>query len=565
MRTMRIAVVLCGVVVTRTAAAQTAAPPVVQMDNAATGQPAAAPAPPPPAAPAGPVAAPAEVLTAANTSASVGGAASSSDWKFDYHGYFRAPLRIGVGTNATNPGMPPPPGQSTTAIHNPIVPDDQYLSWQYTSVQSKDWAELFLSYGNSWAKGTVGLQGFQFTDAAWAQASAQFGISQGWITLTPSLGYQNVRAEFKVGSFWGKYGMAGEYDAGKYDTFLFGRTHVMGESGRIEIDVGKVTLWAEEGFGGKQPDPNPYNATNFTLLAHGHAGLKWDRMLAVSAHFLYSWAQDSDQSGANFKDLPAGSMTVSGLDASLSNTLIGRLYAGYSHVGCNTCSTVTDAVEVIHSQGGNVFSGGIQANYLDSVAPSGTTNGPSHGNGAVDTFLLQYDFSLANLLAQVKTPKQDYYGDGPDLRATYFMMYNAVTSEDPVANGEKKLKYGVDLLGLPVKWLGIGVRYDRVQPNNKIPEQSFGLISPRLTFHSAFLTHEEITLQYSHYMYNQQACPLTNATLCVQPPPGPNQPNGFGATTGNNPIETPTTNQRAAPVGVLPDANVFKLQASMWW
>ena len=187
MRTLRIAVVVCGVVVARTAAAQSEpkpaeTPPVVQMDNAATGQPAAPPGPA--AAPAGPVAgAPAEVLTAANSAASYGGAASSSDFKFDYHGYFRAPLRIGVAHNNDAPGVAA--GQSTSTIHNPIVPDDQYVSWQYTSLQSKDWAELFLSYGNSLVKGTVGLQGFQFSDAAWAQATAQFGISQGWITITP--------------------------------------------------------------------------------------------------------------------------------------------------------------------------------------------------------------------------------------------------------------------------------------------------------------------------------------------------------------------------------------------
>ncbi len=523
------------------------------------------------------------MVPAAQTSASVGGAASSTDWKFDYHGYFRAPLRIGVGTNSTNlnmaTGLPaaPPAGQSKTAIHNPIVPDDQYLSWQYTSVQSKDWAEMFFSYGNSWAKGTLGLQGFQFTDAAWAQAAAQFGISQGWVTLTPPLGYQNVRLEAKIGSFWGKYGMAGEYDAGKYDTYLFGRTHMMGEAARMEIDVGKVTLWGEEGFGGKQPDPNPYDGTNFTLVAHGHAGLKWDRTLFISAHVLYSWAQDSDQMGEAYAtDLPAGSMTVAGADATLANTLIGRLYAGYSHVGCNHCSTVADAIEVIHSQGGNVFSGGIEANYLDSLPATGGAVGASKGNGAVDTFLLQYEFGLQNLLAHVRTPKQDWWGDGPDFKATYFMMYNAVTSADPLMNGVKKLKYGVDAIGTPTKWLGIGVRYDRVQPNDKIPEQSFGIISPRITFHTAFLTHEEITLQYSRYMYNQRAC-AANATYsnigtCTQPPPGPNQPNGFGSVQGDNPPVTGGTaanagglGQRAAPNHVLPDEDVFKLQASMWW
>ncbi len=33
-----------------------------------------------------------------------------------------------------------------------------------------------------------------------------------------------------MGSFWDKYGMSGKYDAGKYDVYLFGRTHTMGET-----------------------------------------------------------------------------------------------------------------------------------------------------------------------------------------------------------------------------------------------------------------------------------------------------------------------------------------------
>ena len=74
----------------------------------------------------------------------------------------------------------------------------------------------------------------------------------------------------------------------------------------------------------------------------------------------------------------------------------------------------------------------------------------------------------------------------------------------------KKLKYGVDVLGTPVKWFGLGMRFDRLQPNSKIPEQSFAVISPRIVFKSAFLTHEEVTLQYSRYMYNQRTCAVGN-------------------------------------------------------
>ncbi|HEX7671913.1 MAG TPA: hypothetical protein VF395_20100, partial [Polyangiaceae bacterium] len=85
-------------------------------------------------------------------------ALKSDDWHFDFHGYLRAPMRVGLGHNDK-----PAAGQSSSSLHAPIVPDDQYLSWQHTKHNEKDWAELFLSYGNAWAKGTVALQGFNFT------------------------------------------------------------------------------------------------------------------------------------------------------------------------------------------------------------------------------------------------------------------------------------------------------------------------------------------------------------------------------------------------------------------
>ncbi len=124
------------------------------------------------------------------------------------------------------------------------------------------------------------------------------------------------------------------------------------------------------------------------------------------------------------------------------------------------------------------------------------------------TLLLQYDFSLHNLLGNIKTPKTQFWGDGPDLAASFFMMFNAVSSDDKDMDGVKKIKYGADLLGTAGQVAGHrGALRSGVQPNSKIPEQSFGILSPRIVFRTAFVTHEEISFQYSRYMYNQRACP----------------------------------------------------------
>src|SRR5690606_12695895 len=59
-------------------------------------------------------------------SALAGGPVPDSDdeWKFDYHGYMRAPMRIGIGERAnakTN--------QSVTTLSTPMIPTDQYIDW----------------------------------------------------------------------------------------------------------------------------------------------------------------------------------------------------------------------------------------------------------------------------------------------------------------------------------------------------------------------------------------------------------------------------------------------------
>ncbi|HEX4049220.1 MAG TPA: hypothetical protein VH309_15340, partial [Elusimicrobiota bacterium] len=94
-------------------------------------------------------------------------AAAGDDFRFSTHGYFRAPLRVGVGQRpacgsmqtagtAIN-GVPcAGPGQSTTNLHSPFLPDDQYLDWRYTRQWEQDWTEVFLNYGNSHVVGTVG-------------------------------------------------------------------------------------------------------------------------------------------------------------------------------------------------------------------------------------------------------------------------------------------------------------------------------------------------------------------------------------------------------------------------
>jgi hypothetical protein len=565
---------------------------------------------------------------AAGTSAASrhGPAVGSTEWKFDFHGYFRAPMRLGIGKREVPAGHAVD-GASSTTLHAPMIPDDQYLSFQSSPHNKKDWAELFFTIGNSWASGTVSIQGYNFAEAAWNDPETQFGISQGYVTITPDLGYENVRLALKAGAFSDKYGQAGRYDAGEYDTYLFGRTHVSGETLHIDFDLDESsTLYLEHGIGAKRPDPSHFNNARFTMLHHAHAGLKQGRDLEVGAHYLVAWTQEDDRDYSvgtatvpTYADarlgLPDGKMWVAGVEGRAELGAFGYIYAGFSHIEGEYAVSVAPALEVLHAQGGGQFQLGITDNYFDApgcsgfaaanplpiptdinVVPNPTWNawgpdidGCSDGNGSINAVSAQYEFSLTNFLQQSEGG-QRFWGEGSDLVAKLYGIYAVVSSESvdttiqditqvDTANPSydvTKLKFGADVLYAALPWLSGAVRFDRVQPNSNIPEQSFSILSPRVVFRSNWVTREQISLQYSRYIYARRSCePGDSAPFrCVQPPPAATQYEGFGSNfDGQEPNNRATgpnnTAGGANSIGVpgidRPDVNVIKIEASMWW
>jgi hypothetical protein len=548
----------------------------------------------------------------------VGGPVSSDDdtWRFGYNGYFRAPMRVGLGKRDKTYG-----DQSSTTLHSPLVPDDQYLSWQHTNHARRDWAEMFFSYGNSWAKGVLSVTSFNYTDASYTVDGTQFGINQGWLEVTPYLPWENMRLKVKAGSFWNRYGQMGRYDAGEFDTYLFGRTHAMGANARVEYDMADqpLTLGFEGGVGTKRPDASVYNTSRFTMLGHLHADMLWDQSIYVGLHFLHSWTQEEARfTGyqpawvvANSQKLPYmtsqqpdGSMSVFGAEARFDMPdLFGYLYLGASYVSLKDAVTVAPAIEVIHSFGGGDYSMGVTSNYLDSESCRWNLTGAkcSNGNGGVFTVGGQYEAKISDLLGQ--SP----FGEGQDLTWKLYGMYNKVKSDDPVNDGITKLKVGTDLFFDATPVLAVATRFDYLAPNSRIKNQNFMILSPRIVFRSQFVTHEQIALQYSRYIYKKRECSsgtpadiqdtagrslasydkehpwvppgaqfpavpgetweFASATQaeaeCVQPPPSTVTPDGWGAMS-----EAQSARLRGMPytgTHLRPDVNVITIEASMWW
>jgi hypothetical protein len=498
----------------------------------------------------------------------------------------------------------------------------------------RSWGEAFFGFGNGMATGVIGIGSYNLTEAGFNDYEANWGISQAYVLLTPDLGYDNVRIWAKAGAIVDRYGMSGRYDAGEYDTYMFGRTHVMGETFHLDYDINNLwTLYLEQGLGTHKPDPNRYNNARYTLLHHEHIGLKQGRDLEFGAHYLMSWSQEEfrppDPSGgagagdyAPRDGLPNGKLWVAGVEARAELGAFGYIYGAYSHVGADYAITVSRAMEVLHSSGGGEYNLGIVGNYLESprcadvpaanpvtVPTAGRppfwqpldVDGCSDGNGFLNALHGQYEFSLTNFQQQISGGSR-FWGQGFDAILKLYAMFVFVNSEardttkGPTTGGIAALrtadlpsrykitksKFGADLTVQATDWLSPALRFDRVNPNSEMDDQGFSILSPRLMFKTAWVTHEKITLGYSRYIYDQRVCeprvqesatppdtgsgtepdttvdPLA-AYRCVQAPPSAVPYDGFGTTYGKQRTGTRQT-------GVdRPDENVFKIEATMWW
>src|ERR1700690_2078012 len=258
------------------APATPAAAPAAPFPAAARGDAAAAPAPAA-AAPAAPKKPSGPALGLSPDAPGQGGAAAlapseavpvapaeepTGEWKFDVTGYFRAPLRMSWGpptTAAPSVGGMPPGNAGTQYRTPPLVPDANYIDWRYTNSFVGPWTELNFHYGNDRVKSTVQIASYNLTDSGYRRLESNLGINEAFLTLTyPEIINENGRLTVLAGGFTNRYGAAGRYDAGKYETYLFGRTHIVGETVTFDYDVNNdFTVEAEQGFGGKL-EPIPF-------------------------------------------------------------------------------------------------------------------------------------------------------------------------------------------------------------------------------------------------------------------------------------------------------------------
>jgi hypothetical protein len=274
------------------------------------------------------------------------------------------------------------------------------------------------------------------------------------------------------------------------------------------------------------PGPRPQESA---FLAHVHLGAVLKRQWIFGLHFIDVFANDNERSTAFTEstfntyctpattatmpavcgrafDAPRPRIMTYGADVKQLHPWIGDAYAGFSVIDARNAIYLGDAIEVLHSFGGWQ----LHDNYFGRPGDTDTVT------GKVYSALAQYSISLG----QVMWHPQAFWGQGPDLILNVFGMYNYVDIDTAVAgtnmafDGIKKLKFGLEMTYIPLEWFGVGFRGDVVRPDLDNSGTNFAVFSPRLLFRTAFVTHEQIMIQYSRYFvedgvrgmfpYNQQ-------------------------------------------------------------
>jgi hypothetical protein len=401
------------------------------------------------------------------------------DVRFELHGYARMPLSA-----------------QTTPREPYLVDNDYYLSgFAYTRLYEPDWSELFFSAKRGNYKAEFGLFASLYSDYASARLENQLGVAQASVTAKHFMDVEPLTVQ--LGVFWDRFGYIEPYD-----TYIYGRTHQGGVKvaydlpggGRVQTGIGIHQAQLQQNLG---LTPVAHVAAAYPVP--GFAGLE------LGAYTLRTWTRDKRQ----LSPIKDGTMYVAGLDARYKMPRnLGSAYLAFGYYNMDHVLYLAPALEVMHSTGGR----GLTENFLGLDA---SEDGSGH---------------MYTLAADVKTNITERVA----LRTfgmTTWVRSPQVDEMDPLLNRDRRLylKWGVDPSVKIIPQLRASVRYDRVVLDVYDSENSFRVVSPRLTF--PLDTWGELFFMYSHYWYGDK--------VRLRP--------------GQVPLET------------MPDSDVFKLQAQVVW
>lgn len=438
----------------------------------------------------------------------------SEGWQTEVHGYFRAPVAMGLSSRPDPETYDATTNVSTAPKHLQVsygptrTVDSDYYSFGYTRLQEQDWAEVFIHAKKKHVHAAVGWMGYWLQGAGFRNYDSAWIPGNAYLTLDTDVEVASLspNVALTVGAWWPGFGAFP-----KYDTYTLGRFRQVGEQLKLTVPVNpELTVTVVQGFGtvrdGKinREAPAPYlGQVRMDLLHYYNIGVSYDKYVNVGVHYNSEFARDpgivllGGTPPRAYGDARKAYLDVLGAEVTLFAPYAGRLWISPSQVAVkNGWALDWAGTEVMHSIGGM----GVAFNYMAYYhSPS-----DSVGSGKMLNLGFLYENTLSNL--QGKEPAKE----APEVTGSVFgLMANSKldlpASTTVTQDQMNQFKWGVDLNFQALDWLGVMARYDQVNYDLDHPGYIFSAITfPRITISSHFLSSESIYIQYSRYRYGDK-------------------------------------------------------------
>jgi hypothetical protein len=478
--------------------------------------------------------------------AAVAPEAPAEDWQIQVHGYFRAPMAMGISSRPNPDNQTGPSSQQVSYGPNRTI-DSSYYSFAYTRLQEQDWAEVFIHAKKKHVDAAVGWMGYWYQSAGFRNPDASWVPGMAYITLDTDFEVAGLEPNvaLTMGAWWPSFGAFP-----KYDTYTLGRFRQIGEQVKLTVPINQdVTLAVVEGFGTARDGsynngaPPFYGAqTGLDLMTWEHVQLTYKQYVDVGLHYNVEWTRDPNLAqnitvgDKSYSVVKEAHLTTLGAELSVRLPYAGRLWLSPSYIHVrNGWALANGGTEVMHSLGG----AGIATNYMAySGAPDDST-----GSGSMFNLGFLYENTLSGVQGkpQRALPEVTLNLFGLLTNARLDLPSGSALTQDSI----KQLKLGVDVTLQALNWLAVTLRYDTVNYDLDHPAYVYSAISPRVSVSSHYLSGERIFLQYSRYIYGDEM--VLNAAW----------PWGTPLVAGSNVL------QQGPYSGQTPDENVVKLQADI--
>ena len=285
-----------------------------------------------------------------------------------------------------------------------------------------------------------------------------------YLTLDTDLDVAGVKPNvaLTMGAWWPKFGV---FSNGIYDTYMFGRFHLMGEQIQLTVPLtSEITATVVQGFGAGR-DGSSSTSTALDLVDYQHVDVTYrkDRTVAgIGLHYNNSFTADpsldltatsSASTSTLYSDARQAGLSVAGAEVNVNLPVARHLWVSPTYLSVtNGFALANGGTEVMHSLGGS----GIASNYMGWTG----NMAQSTGSGSMVNLGFLYENQLSNIMGQVPGTSV------PDVTLNVFGMLADVSRNLPsgstgLASSLKQFKWGASATVQTTNWLAFMLRSTR--------------------------------------------------------------------------------------------------------